>query len=97
MKITKENIVEIATREQIEVAIEIFGEEIKGKVSTPESKHLLWVDDTKPLLDQELKDTLHSVNDKFLYITKRGSPDIKPPWCSCVKYCQIAIKITVRN
>ena len=66
LAITKEKRVEIAMRKQIKVAIEMFGEEIKGKVSAPEAKHLLWVDDTKPLLDQKRKDTLHSVTDKCL-------------------------------
>ena len=63
-------------RKQIEEAIEIFGEENKGKVSTPAAKHLLWFDDTKPLLDHKCKDTLHSVTAKCFYITKRGRPDI---------------------
>ena len=47
-------------------------------VSAPEAKHLLWVDDTKPLLDQKSKDTLRNVNYKCLYITKRGRPYINP-------------------
>ena len=42
------------------------------------AKNLLWVDDTKLLLDQKLKDTLHSVTSKCLYITKRGSREIDP-------------------
>ena len=53
LTITKEKKVEIAMRKKIEEAIEIFGEEIKGKVSTPAAKHLLWVYDTKPLLEQK--------------------------------------------
>ena len=42
------------------------------------AKHLLWVDDTKLLLDQTRKYTLHSVTYKCLYITKMGIPDIEP-------------------
>ena len=76
LRITKEKRVDIATRKQIKEAIEMFGEEIKGKLSTPAAKHLLWVYDTKPLLDQKRKYTPHSVTSKCLYITKRGRPDI---------------------
>ena len=39
---------------------------------------MLWVDDTKPLLEQKRKDTLYSVTAKGFYITKMGSPDIYP-------------------
>ena len=39
---------------------------------------MLWVDDKKPHLDQKRKDTLHSVTDKCLYITKKGRPDFDP-------------------
>ena len=56
----------------------MFGEEIKGKVLKPVAKNLLWVDDIKPLLDQKLKDTLHSVTAKCLYITKMWRPYIDP-------------------
>ena len=78
LAITKEKRVGIDMRKKIEEAIEIFGEEIKGKVSTPAAKHLLWVDDTKPLLYHKHKDSLHNVNSKCFYITKRGRPDINP-------------------
>ena len=37
---------------------------------------MLWVDDTKTLLDQKRKYTLHIVTAKCLYTTKRGRPDI---------------------
>ena len=63
---TKEKRVDIAMRKKIEEAIGIFREGIKGRVLTPASKHLLWIDDTKPPLDQKRKDTLHSVTDKCL-------------------------------
>ena len=39
---------------------------------------MIWVDDTKLLLDQKRKDTLHIVTYKCLYITKRVIPDIDP-------------------
>ena len=90
LTITKEKRVEISTRKEIEEAIEIFGEKIKGKVSTPAAKNLLWVDDTKPLLDQKRKDTPHSVTTKCLYITKRKSPDTDP---IVVFLCTIVLKI----
>ena len=76
--IKKKKRVDIDMRKQIEEAIEIFGEEIKGKVLKPSAKHLLWVDETKPLQDQKLKDTLHIVTAKCLYTTKRERPDINP-------------------
>ena len=50
---------------------------------------MLWVDDTKPPLDQKRKDTLHSVNTKCLYITNRGSPAINP---TVVLLCTIVAK-----
>ena len=44
---------------------------------TPAAKQLLGVDDKKLLLEQKLKDTLHSVTSNCLYITKRESPNIE--------------------
>ena len=78
LTITKEKRVETATIKQIEEAIEMFGEEIKRKVSTPAAKHLLWVYDTKPLLDQKNKYAPYIMNAKYLYITKGGRTDIEP-------------------
>ena len=78
MTVTKEKREDIAMMKQIKEAIEMFGEKIKGKLSTPAAKQLLFVDDTKPLLYQKLKDVIHSVTSKCLYITEKGRTDIYP-------------------
>ena len=79
-KIRKQKRVEISMRKKIEEAIEMFGEEIKGKVLTPAAKQFLWIDDTEPLLDQKRKDTIQSVTDQCLYITKGGGQTSSPLW-----------------
>ena len=68
---------EVSMKEQILEAIEMFGEDLTGTVSSPYSRHLLDVRDEADELSMKEKEIFHSVTAKLLCIEKRGRPDIE--------------------
>ena len=68
---------EISMKDQIEEAIETFGEEVSGTVTSPCARHLLETRDDAEQLDEERKEIFHTVTAKLLYIEKRARPDIE--------------------
>ena len=68
---------EVNMKQQILEAIEMFGEDLSGTVSSPCSRHLLDVRDEAEELSIKEKEIFHSVTAKLLYIEKRGRPDIE--------------------
>ena len=69
---------EIGMVDYINEAIEAFGEEITGKVSSPAAKSLFNVDEFAKELSKEKGETFHSVVSKLLWVAKRGRPDTDP-------------------
>jgi hypothetical protein len=70
--------IEIEMKDQINEAINAFGEEIKGEVSSPAARHLMTVNENAKKLNAEQKDIFHSITAKLLYLEKRARPDIEP-------------------
>ena len=64
-------------KERLLEEIELFGENIDEKVTTPESTHLFIVTKKSQQLDEEKRYTFHSVVAKILYIMKRARPDLE--------------------
>ena len=64
-------------KKQIEEAIEAFGEDLSGLVTSPCARHLLETRDEAKQLDKERKEIFHTVTAKLLYIEKRARPDIE--------------------
>ena len=75
--ITDDKFIEIEMKEQICEAIEAFGDEITGTVTSPTARHLFEVNDDNPLLSTSQADIFHSVTAKLLYLQKRARPDIE--------------------
>ena len=67
----------IDMRPQIKQAIESFGENIEGEVSTPAAKHLFDVNPDDVPLSPSKQEIFHSVTAKLLYLEKRARPDIE--------------------
>ena len=68
----------IDMREQLQEAIDAFGDELDDKVMTPANKNLfVTYDDESKQLDEARSEIFHSVTAKLLYIMKRGRPDIE--------------------
>ena len=65
-------------KDYIEKSIDLFGEEISTKVSSPEKKGLQNVDDSSKRLEKKYADIFHSMVTKLLWLVKRGKPDIEP-------------------
>ena len=58
-------------------AIEIFGEELEGGVTSPAQHHLFQENkDSKPL-NKNKKEKFHSVTAKLMYLVKRARPDLE--------------------
>ena len=68
---------EISMKDQIKEAIETFGEELTGIVTSPCARHLLETRDDAEQLDEARKEIFHTVTAKLLYIEKRARPDIE--------------------
>ena len=64
-------------KEQIQDAIDSFGEEITDSVTSPNPKHLFHVNEDCASLSDDLSDIFHSVTAKLLYLEKRARPDIE--------------------
>ena len=73
----KKNI-SINMTEQLKEALEMFGEEVDSKVTTPANKNLLTTYNGEcEELDKNRSEVFHSVTAKLLFIMKRGRPDIE--------------------
>ena len=75
--VLKDRFFEISMKKQIEEAIEVFGEEISGLVTSPCARHLLETREDAKQLDERKKEIFHTVTAKLLYIEKRARPDIE--------------------
>ena len=58
-------------------AIELFGEELEGKVTSPAQHHLFQVNKDAEPLEKNKKENFHSVTDKLLYLVKQARPDLE--------------------
>ena len=58
-------------------AIDLFGEELEGKVTSPAQHHLLQVNEDAEPLDKNKKEIFHSVTAKILYLVKRVRPNLE--------------------
>ena len=77
--------------DQLMEAIDIFGEELEGEVTSPAQHHLFHVNkDTEPL-DKNKKENFHSVTAKLLYLVKRARPDLE------TLVCFLTIRVTKSN
>ena len=56
--------------DQLIEAIELFGEELEGKVTSPAQHHLFQVNEDAEPLDKNKKEIFHSVTAKLLYLVK---------------------------
>ena len=63
--------------DQLMEAIELFGEELEGKVTSPAQHHLFQVNEDAEPLDKNKKEIFHSVTAKLLYLVKRARPDLE--------------------
>ena len=63
--------------DQLMEAIEIFGEELEGGVTSPAQHHIFQLDEDVEPLDKNKKEIFHSVTAKLLYLVKRARPDIE--------------------
>ena len=63
--------------DQLMEAIELFGEELEGKVTSPAQHHLFQVNKDVEPLDKNKKEIFHSVTAKLLYLVKPARPDLE--------------------
>ena len=68
---------EIEMKNQIQEAIDKFGETFNYPVKTVCGSKLWEVNENSPRLDEKKSEIFHSVTAKLLYITKRARPDIE--------------------
>ena len=61
---------EISMKKQIKDAVDSFGEEISGTVTSPCARHLWEVNENAEKLSEEKTEMFHSVTAKLLYIEK---------------------------
>ena len=66
------------TKDYIEESIDLFGEEMITKVSSPSKKGLQNVDESSTILEKKYSDIFHSIVANLLWVAKRGRPDIEP-------------------
>jgi len=77
IKIRNDKKIEIKMKNQIEEALDWFGENINEKPANPANKNLLNTDSNALELNQEKSDVFHSIVAKILYLCKRARPDIE--------------------
>ena len=78
IKINGNKTISLDMKDQINEALEMFGEKIEGPISSPATKLLQYVKEDSKQLDTDMSEKFHSVVAKLLYITKRARPDIEP-------------------
>ena len=62
-------------------AIELFGEELEGEVTSPAQNHLLQVNQNAETLEENKKETFHIMTAKLLYLVKLACPDLEAFVC----------------
>ena len=77
IKISPDKKIEIEMKDQINEAIEWYGEKINEKPATPANKNLFSTTKKSKELNSEKSDIFHSVTAKLLYIAKRARLDIE--------------------
>jgi hypothetical protein len=70
--------VEIEMIDQLKEAIELFGEDVDERVTSPATKNLFVVDEKSEQLNDAKSEIFHSVVAKLLFIMKRSRPDLEP-------------------
>ena len=78
IKINGNKTISLDMKDQINEALEMFGEKFEGPISSPATKLLQYVKEDSKQLDTDMSEKFHSVVAKLLYITKRARPDIEP-------------------
>ena len=73
----EDGLVEISQHDQVQEALNKFGETCDNHVSSPCANHLWDVNENAEKLSKEKSDLFHSIVAKLLYITKRSRPDIE--------------------
>ena len=69
--------VSVEMKNQIMEALDMIGEDVDLRVTSPAPKHLFEVDDNCEKLSERKSEIFHSVTAKLLYIMKRSRPDIE--------------------
>ncbi len=72
----EDGLVKISQHDQVQEALNKFGETYGHHVSSPCANHLWDVNENAEKLSKEKSDLFHSIVAKLLYITKRSRPDI---------------------
>ena len=75
--ITEDKKIQIDMKEQLLEAIEVFGENIDEKVTTPVYGHLSIVTEQAHQLDEDKRENIYLVVAKLLYIMRGARPDLK--------------------
>ena len=65
-------------KDYIEESIDLFGEYISTKVSSPENQGMQNVDESSKILYKKDADILHSIVEKILWVAKMVRPNIGP-------------------
>jgi hypothetical protein len=73
----KNKMVEIEMKDQLQEAIDMFGEEVDKSVVTPALRNLFVINSKAKELNSEDIDTFHSVVAKLLFIMKCATPDLE--------------------
>ena len=68
IKITKEKMIEISMKYQIEEVCGMFDEELEGSVTSPANKRLNLVDPKAVQIDEKKSEVFHSVAAKLIFI-----------------------------
>jgi hypothetical protein len=76
IKFNSNGSLEIEMRKYIEEAIELFGEDVSGRVSSAATKKLFVLTPAKAL-DDKRAEIFHAVTAKLLWVMKRARPDIE--------------------
>ena len=76
-EINEDKTIELEMIEQLNEAIEAFGEVITGTAATPSKPYLFSVREDVELLNKEKSEIFHSVVMKLLYVMKRARPDLE--------------------
>ena len=78
IEIREDGTVSYEMTDQLQEAIDAFGEKIDGHVTSPANRYLFDTrEDTSILLNEDKRATFHKVSAKLLFITKRARPDIE--------------------
>ena len=74
---TEDGKVKVRTKDQIIEALEMLGETIDYKVTSPAARHLFKVNPDEEKLEERRARIFHSITAKLLFVEKRSRPDIE--------------------